>query len=336
MKVLVTGGAGYIGAHAVLGLLSRGDEVVVFDSLALGYEKAVKRMSKKYPGKLSFLKGDLKNKEDVSRLFSEHKDIEAVIHFAAYSLVGESMKNPGKYYENNVGGSLNLFEGMVKAGVKKIVFSSTAATYGEPEVELIKEDTPTEPINPYGNSKLTVEKILEDFYKAYGLNSIRLRYFNVAGDSETGLIGEAHDPETHLIPLVLQAAAGVREKIIIFGDDYNTPDGTCIRDYIHVEDLIDAHLLALDYLEKNKTTEYINLGTQGGSSVKEIVELCKKVTGVDFKVEIGERRAGDPDRLVADSSKAKKILGWKPKRSLEDIISSAWSWHKNNPKGYST
>jgi len=258
-----------------------------------------------------------------------------VIHFAAYSLVGESMENPGKYYENNVGGSLNLFEGMIKTGVKKIVFSSTAAVYGEPDVELIKEDTPTEPINPYGNSKFTVEKILEDFHKAHGLNSVRLRYFNVAGDSKTGLIGEAHNPETHLIPLVLQAAVGVRDKIMIFGDDYKTPDGTCIRDYIHVEDLIDAHLLALDYLEENKMTEYINLGTEGGSSVKEIVELCKKVTGVDFKVEIGERRPGDPDRLVADSSKAKKILGWKPKRSLEDTIGSAWNWHKNNPKGYS-
>lgn len=334
MKVLVTGGAGYIGAHAVLALLSRGDEVVVFDSLVLGYEEAVKRMSSKFPGKLAFFKGDLKNKKDVEKLFSENKEIEAVIHFAAYSQVGESMKDPGKYYENNVYGSLNLFEQMVKEGIKKIVFSSTAATYGEPDVELIKEDTPTKPINPYGNSKLAVERILEDFYKAHELSSIRLRYFNVAGDSESGLIGEAHNPETHLIPLVLQTAAGIRDKITIFGEDYDTPDGTCIRDYIHIEDLIDAHLLALDHLKENKTTEYINLGTQGGSSVKEIVELCKKVTGVDFKVEIGERRPGDPDRLVADSSKAKDVLGWEPKRTLEDTISSAWNWHKNNPKGY--
>jgi len=330
MKVLVSGGAGYIGSHAAWKLLERGNEVLVLDSLELGHQETIDKFKEKFPGKISFQKLDLKDREAVLAASKEWRDVEAVIHFAAYSQVGESVKAPEKYYRNNVVGTLNLLETLVEKGIKRLVFSSTAATYGMPSVEFITEETETKPINPYGASKLMVERILEDFSLAHGLSSIRLRYFNVAGALKSGEIGEKHDPETHLVPLVLKTALGQRESVTIFGEDYETPDGTCIRDYIHVEDLIDAHLLALDWLSKNTGTDYMNLGTRGGSSVKEIIDLCKKVSGVDFKVEKGERRAGDPPRLVADSSKAKKVLGWEPKRSLEEIIQSAWNWHRKN------
>jgi UDP-glucose 4-epimerase len=331
MKVLVVGGAGYIGSHMVERLLDLGNEVVVFDSLELGHKEVAERLG----GEISLFKGDLRKKEDIKNCFKDNPDIEAVVHFAAKSLVGESVEKPEIYYENNVGGSLNLFSAMVEAGVKKIVFSSTAAVYGEPDVKIITEDIVKKPINPYGSSKLFVEQILEDMNKAYGLSSFRLRYFNVAGASSSGLIGEDHHPETHLIPLVLQAALGKREKIVIFGDDYDTEDGTCVRDYIHVEDLIEAHILALNYLSKNEgVSEYVNLGSERGYSVKEVVETVKKVVGVDFKVELGERRAGDPPRLVASSRKAFEKLGWKVDKSLEDMVTGAWKWYKQNPNGY--
>lgn len=334
MKILVTGGAGYIGSHAVLALLQRGDEVVVFDNLELGYSESIDRINSNFRNGAVLFQGDLKNTGDLNRMFDEYPAIDGVLHFAAYSLVGESMKNPQRYYKNNVCGSLNLFTAMVEHNVSRIVFSSTAAVYGEPETVPIREDDRQKPINPYGKSKLMIEGILDDFFTAYGLNSIRLRYFNAAGASRTVDIGESHKPETHLIPITMQAALGSREKMYIYGEDYNTPDGTCIRDYIHVEDLIDAHLLALDKMVETEICDYFNLGTQEGLSVRQIIEKCKEVTGVDFTVEIGERRVGDPDKLVADASKAKEVLGWEPKLGLDEIIESAWKWHQNNPDGY--
>ncbi len=334
MKILVTGGAGYIGSHAVLALLNRGDEVIIFDNLEYGHREAVERINANFDKKAVLIKGDLRNKEDLAKLFQEHLNIEAVLHFAAYALVGESVENPGKYYENNVCGSLNLFSAMLENNIKKLVFSSTCATYGEPETIPISENEKQSPINPYGRSKLMIEQILDDFYNAYGFNSIRLRYFNAAGASIHLNIGEDHDPETHLIPIAMKTALGIRDKIYIFGEDYNTPDGTCVRDYIHVEDLIDAHLLGLDKLNGDAVCEYCNLGAEKGYSVKEIIDKAKQVTGKKFKVEIGDRRPGDPDKLVADSAKAGKILNWSPKLSLDDIIQSAWKWHRNNPKGF--
>lgn len=334
MKMLVTGGAGYIGSHAVLALLQRGDDVVVFDSLELGHSESVDRINSNFDKKAVLFQGDLKNHEDLGRLFKENEGIDGVMHFAAYSLVGESVKEPEKYYRNNVGGSLNLFNAMREHDVRAIVFSSTAATYGEPESVPIKEDDRQEPINPYGQSKLMIEKILDDFHSAYGMRSLRFRYFNAAGASGSADIGEDHSPETHLIPICMQAALGQREKMYIFGEDYDTADGTCIRDYIHVEDLIDAHLLALDKMQQEDICDYMNLGTQNGLSVRQIVDKCKEISGVDFPVEIGERRAGDPDKLVADASKAKSLLGWEPKSGLAEIISSAWNWHSRNLKGY--
>ncbi len=327
MAILVCGGAGYIGSHMVLNLVRENYDVVVVDSLITGHKEAVEKSVK-------LCIGDLKDKDFLRKVFTEN-NIEAVIDFAAFSLVGESVEEPLKYFENNVYGTICLLEVMNEFNVKEIVFSSTAATFGEPEVIPIVEDAIKTPTNPYGESKLMVEKVLKWADEAYGIKYAVLRYFNVAGADIDGEIGEAHSVETHLIPLVLKTAQGIREKIIIYGDDYNTHDGTCIRDYIHVTDLCDAHLLALKSIIKtNKSCTY-NLGNGKGFSVKEIIEACKEVTGIDFKVEMGIRRAGDPSTLIASSEKIISELGWEPKyASLNKIIETAWVWHKNNPNGY--
>lgn len=327
MSILVLGGAGYIGSHAVYQLIDQNNRVVVVDNLQTGHQKAV------HP-KAAFYEGDLRDRDFLESVF-KRENISAVIHFAANSLVGESMKNPLAYYDNNVYGTQVLLETMVKFNVKKIVFSSTAATYGEPEVIPILEDTPTNPTNAYGETKLAMEKMMKWTEKSYGIRYVSLRYFNVAGARESGEIGEDHRPETHLIPIVLQTALKQREVITIFGDDYDTPDGTCIRDYIHVEDLIDAHLLALKYLHDGGKSNIFNLGNNRGFSVKEIIATARKVTGEDIPAKIGKRRLGDPSILVASSKKAKEILGWEPKRTqIDKIIKDAWNWHVNNPSGF--
>ncbi|ERM91381.1 UDP-glucose 4-epimerase [Caldanaerobacter subterraneus subsp. yonseiensis KB-1] len=326
MAILVCGGAGYIGSHAVVALLKRNEEVVVVDNLATGHSESV------LGGKLYI--GDLRDEDFLDKVFSEN-DIEAVMHFAASSLVGESVENPFKYYENNVCGTLSLLKAMKKHGVKKIVFSSTAAVYGEPERIPIKEEDRTEPTNPYGETKLAIEKMLKWADTAYGIKYVALRYFNVAGALETGEIGEDHSPETHLIPIVLQVALGKRDKVMIYGDDYPTKDGTPIRDYIHVMDLVDAHILALEKLRKENKSEVYNLGNGEGFTVKEVIEVARKVTGHPIPAEVTGRRPGDPAVLVASSEKAMKDLGWRPKyASLEEIIESAWMWHKNHPNGF--
>jgi UDP-glucose 4-epimerase len=319
-RILVTGGAGYIGSIAVKKLLASGHSVVIFDNLSTGFEKLRNPSAE-------FVKGDLLNPEDLKNFF-ESQNIDAVMHFAAYSLVGESVKNPQKYFTNNIMGSLNLFDAMLTSGIKKIIFSSTAAIFGEPEKVPIEESDPKNPTNPYGTSKLTLENILEAYDTAYGLKSVCLRYFNAAGADPEGNFGEMHNPETHLIPLVLKTAQGLRESVKIFGTDYPTPDGTCIRDYIHVEDLIDAHLLALEYLTKENKSERFNLGSENGNSVKEVVKMCKKITDVDIKTKEADRRPGDPAVLVASSQKIHKVLGWKAKHDLEDIIRDAWRWQQ--------
>lgn len=327
MSILVLGGAGYIGSHAVYQLIDQNNRVVVVDNLQTGHQKAV------HP-KAAFYEGDLRDRDFLESVF-KRENISAVIHFAANSLVGESMKNPLAYYDNNVYGTQVLLETMVKFNVKKIVFSSTAATYGEPEVIPILEDTPTNPTNAYGETKLAMEKMMKWTEKSYGIRYVSLRYFNVAGARESGEIGEDHRPETHLIPIVLQTALKQREVITIFGNDYDTPDGTCIRDYIHVEDLIDAHLLALKYLHDGGKSNIFNLGNNRGFSVKEIIATARKVTGEDIPAKIGKRRLGDPSILVASSKKAKEILGWEPKRTqIDKIIKDAWNWHVNNPSGF--
>jgi UDP-glucose 4-epimerase len=319
--ILVVGGAGYIGSHLVKELVEK-EEVVVLDNLSTGHRDAV-------DSRAIFVKGDLGNEEDLQMVFRSYP-IKAVMHFAAYSLVGESVVDPLKYYENNVAATLTLLKVMMKFKVKNFIFSSTAATYGIPEVELIDETSATAPINPYGHSKLMVEKILADFSKAYGLNYVVLRYFNAAGAHKSAVIGESHDPETHLIPIVLQQLLGQREKVAVFGTDYDTPDGTCIRDYIHVTDLAEAHILALEaLLTEKKSAEVYNLGNGLGYSVKEVIETCEKVTGVKANVEMADRRAGDPARLVASSQKIFTELGWKAERNLEQIIADAWNWHQN-------
>jgi UDP-glucose 4-epimerase len=319
--ILVVGGAGYIGSHLVEELVKTND-VVVLDNLSTGHEKAVDPLA-------IFGKGDLGSEADLEAVFSKYP-IKAVMHFAANSLVGESVTDPLKYYENNVAATLNLLKVMKKHGVKNFIFSSTAATYGIPDVDIISEDSPTQPINPYGQSKLMVENILADFAHAYDLRYVVLRYFNAAGASASGKIGEMHDPETHLIPIILQHLLGQREQISVFGDDYDTPDGTCIRDYIHVTDLANAHIAALESLlnEKNKTATY-NLGNGQGYSVKEVIDTCEKVTGHKANVVMAERRAGDPARLVASADKIYQDLGWKAERNLEEIIGSAWKWHQS-------
>lgn len=326
MAILVTGGAGYIGSHTVAELLAQGKEVVVIDNLQTGHRGAL------LGGKL--YEGDLRDKELLAKLFSENQ-IEAVIHFAANSLVGESMKDPVKYYDNNVYGTLCLLEAMHAADVRKIVFSSTAATYGEPEKVPIEETDATNPTNVYGETKLTMERMMAWFDQVLGIKYVALRYFNAAGAHESGKIGEDHTPESHLIPLILQAALGQRPSIQVFGDDYNTPDGTCVRDYIHVGDLADAHLRAVEYLTQGHDSNVFNLGNGQGFSVKEVIAKVKEVTGRDFPVVVTPRRDGDPAVLIASSDKARTVLGWQPSRNkLDDIIRSAWEWHLHHPDGY--
>jgi len=318
--ILVVGGAGYIGSHLVKELVEK-EDVIVLDNLSTGHRDAV-------DSRAILVKGNLGDEEDLQMIFSSYP-IKAVMHFAANSLVGESVVDPLKYYQNNVASTLTLLKMMLKHDVKNFIFSSTAATYGIPNVEIIDETCPTAPINPYGQSKLMVERILADFSKAYGLNYVVLRYFNAAGAYHTAEIGESHDPETHLIPIVLQHLVGKREKVSMFGSDYDTPDGTCVRDYIHVTDLANAHILALEaLLSERKSTEIYNLGNGLGYSVKEVIETCEKVTGRKATVEIAPRREGDPARLVASSQKIFSELGWKAERDLETIIASAWKWHQ--------
>ncbi len=326
MAILVCGGAGYIGSHTVAELLDRGEDVVIADNLQKGHKKAV------LGGKLMI--GDLRDDAFTDKLFSKN-EIDAVIQFAADSLVGESVGDPLKYYNNNVVSTLCLLRKMNEYGVRNIVFSSTAATYGEPQNTPIVETDPTVPTNPYGETKLTVEKALRWCYEAYGIRYTALRYFNAAGAHISGKIGEDHTPETHLIPIILQAALGQREYITIFGDDYNTEDGTCVRDYVHVTDLANAHILALEKMRDDGKSNIYNLGNGSGFSVKEVVDIAKKVTGVDISVKMGSRRPGDPAVLVASSEKANRELNWTPKyNSLETIIETAWNWHKNHPDGY--
>lgn len=323
--ILVTGGAGYIGSHMALKLLENNEKVVVFDNFSTGHIETIETLMKEGKDNFEFFEGDLLNLNDLNALF-KGRNIEAVIHFAAFSLVEESTKNPAKYYKNNVTGSINLLDAMHKYNVNKIVFSSTAATYGEPEEIPIKETSLQNPVNPYGNSKLTVEKIMDDYDRAYGIKSVRLRYFNVAGADSKCRIGENHNPETHLIPNILKSTFNNKKTFKIFGDNYNTKDGTCVRDYINVEDLINAHLLALKYLLAGGKTDFFNLGTNEGNSVKEIFDLCTKVTNKEIPFEIAQKRAGDPAVLIADNKKAKEILGWNPEKTLYDSIKSAYMW----------
>lgn len=326
MKVLVTGGAGYIGSHVVRALQRLNMEVVVLDSLELGHKAAVQGTN--------LVVGNLADKDLLSLLFADGR-FDAVMHFAAYSQVGESMLFPERYYHNNVAGTLNLLEAMLQHNVKKLVFSSTAAVYGEPAETTITEDFPAIPANVYGKTKLMIETMLKDYDRAYGLKFMSLRYFNAAGADLSGDIGEDHIPETHLIPLAIQAALGQRNSIKVFGADYDTPDGTCIRDYIHVNDLADAHVLALQALVSGADSSIYNLGTGRGYSVLEIIDRIKKASGVSFLVEFSERRKGDPAILVADSNKINKELGFNLKYSdLDTIIKTAWKWHSNYPKGY--
>lgn len=325
--ILVTGGAGYIGSHCVLKLLEQDEDVIVFDSLELGHIETIKTLKNISGNFIDFIQGNLQNFEEINSVFRKHK-IDAVIHFAAFSQVGESVKNPQKYYFNNVYGSLNLFRAMLENDVKKIVFSSTAATYGEPVYTPIDETHPQEPINPYGSSKLMIERILDDYDRAYGLKSVRLRYFNVAGADTQSRIGEWHEPETHLIPNILKSTFSGGKTFQMFGTDYDTIDGTCVRDYINIEDLINAHVLALKYLDKGGETNYFNLGTTNGNSVKQVFSACENITEKTIPVEIKGRREGDPATLVADNKKAKETLGWIPEKSLEQSVQSAYDWEK--------
>ncbi|MCQ4725491.1 UDP-glucose 4-epimerase GalE [Anaerotignum faecicola] len=327
MSILVLGGAGYIGSHTVKALCDKGYEVIVVDNLVTGYKQAVDRRAK-------FYEGDIGDKVFLDGLFKREK-IDAAIHFAAFSLVGESVAKPLKYYKNNLCKTETLLESMVDNGIDKIVFSSTAATYGEPKSVPILESDPAEPTNPYGETKLAMEKMFKWASEAYGIRYVSLRYFNACGADESGEIGEAHNPESHLIPLILQVPLGKRESISIFGTDYPTKDGTCVRDYIHVTDLADAHILAVEYLLKGGGSDIFNLGNGVGFTVKEVIDAARKVTGCGISAEESPRRAGDPAKLIASSKKAVDILGWNPRHnSLDEIISSAWKWHKNHPNGY--
>ena len=326
MSVLVIGGAGYIGSHNVRALLERGDSVVVFDNLSTGHRKAV-------PAHVPFVHGDIRSGADLDRVFESHH-IEAVLHFAAFIEVGESVLDPLKYFDNNVVGMISLLEAMQRHRVDRLVFSSTAAVYGEPARVPIEEDDARAPTSPYGESKLQMERIMAWTSRATGIRSVTLRYFNVGGAHPDGDIGEDHRPESHLIPLVLQVPMGKRPHIGIFGDDYETADGTCVRDYLHVLDLADAHLKALDWLKAGGESLVCNLGNGTGFTVKEMVETVRKVTGHPVPAVISPRRPGDPARLVASSTRAREVLGWKPVRGIEDIVASAWTWHKNHPDGY--
>ena len=321
-KILVTGGAGYIGSHAVFALQQKNYDVIVLDNLVNGHRHVAEKV---LDAKL--IVGDINDRALLDSIFAQH-EIAAVMHFAAYAYVGESVNNPAKYYRNNVTGTLVLLEAMLAAGVEKLVFSSTCATYGIPQRVPIMETDPQEPINPYGASKLAVERILQDFDAAYGLKSVILRYFNAAGAEPSGLLGEDHEPEPHLIPLVLYTALGLRKSISIFGSDYDTPDGTCVRDYIHVMDLIQAHLLGLDYLLSDRESNIFNLGNGDGFSVRQVIEVARQVTGKDIAAIECPRRAGDPAILVGSGAKATEVLGWQPQYSnLEQIIAHAWRWH---------
>ncbi|MBW4568202.1 MAG: UDP-glucose 4-epimerase GalE [Tolypothrix carrinoi HA7290-LM1] len=325
--ILVTGGAGYIGSHTVLALLQAGYEVIILDNLVYGHRDLVEKVLQ-----VELIEGDTGDRPLLDNLFST-RNIAAVMHFSAYAYVGESVTDPAKYYRNNVVGTLTLLEAMLAASIKKFVFSSTCATYGVPEVVPIPEDHPQNPINPYGATKLMVERILSDFDTAYDFKSVRFRYFNAAGADPQGRLGEDHNPETHLIPLVLQTALGKREFISIFGTDYPTPDGTCIRDYIHVNDLADAHVLGLKYLLDGGDSEVFNLGNGNGFSVKEVIETAKLVTGREIPVKECDRRPGDPPSLIGSGDKARKILNWQPQySSLKDILVHSWQWHQQRHK----
>lgn len=321
--ILVTGGAGYIGSHAVLALKNAGYEVIVLDNLSNGHRELVEDVLQ-----IKLIVGDMSDRALLDNIFSTHS-IEAVMHFAAYIAVGESVTDPAKYYQNNVAGTLTLLEAMLAASVKKFIFSSTCALYGVPKFVPLTEEHPQDPISPYATSKWMVERILSDFDTAYNLKSVRFRYFNAAGADPNGLLGEDHEPETHLIPLVLLAALGKRESIFIFGTDYPTPDGTCIRDYIHVTDLAQAHILGLEYLLKGGESEVFNLGNGSGFSVREVIETAQEVTGKEIKIEERDRRPGDPPILVGSSDKATKVLGWHPQYpNVKEILTHAWQWHQ--------
>ncbi|WAE44635.1 UDP-glucose 4-epimerase GalE [Levilactobacillus brevis] len=327
MTVLVLGGAGYIGSHAVDRLVEKGYDVAVVDNLVTGHRAAVN-------AKARFYEGDVRDQAFLDGVFDK-EDIEGVIHFAAFSVVPESMKKPLKYFDNNTAGMVSLLEVMNKHNVKKIVFSSTAATYGEPKQIPIKETDPQVPTNPYGESKLMMEKIMRWSDKAYGIKFVALRYFNVAGAKEDGSIGEDHHPETHLVPIILEVAAGERDQLAIFGDDYPTKDGTNVRDYVHVVDLADAHILALEYLKAGHDSDAFNLGSSTGFSNKEMLEAARKVTGKEIPAKMAPRRAGDPSTLIATSDKARKTLNWQPRfDNVEDIIRTAWNWKQTHPAGY--
>ncbi len=320
--ILVTGGAGYIGSHAVKALQQVGYKVVILDNLVYGHQDIAETLD------AELIIGDTNDRALLDRLFSD-RQISAVMHFAAYAYVGESVTQPDKYYRNNVVGTLTLLEAMVAANIKSFVFSSTCASYGVPQQIPITEDHPQSPINPYGATKLMVERILQDFDVAYGLKSVIFRYFNAAGADPAGAIGEDHNPETHLIPLVLQTAMGIREAITVYGSDYPTADGTCIRDYIHVTDLAEAHVLGLEYLLKGNKSEIFNLGNGNGFSVKEVIDAAKQITGKPINVVMCDRRAGDPPALVGSSEKARTILDWQPKYAdLNLILQHAWQWHQ--------
>ena len=327
--ILITGLAGYIGSHCALNLLENNADIVGFDNLSTGHIETIDEL-KKY-GNLTFIQGDLLDKTAIDNVFKNYK-INSVIHFAAFSQVGESVINPKKYYNNNVIGTLNLLNSLVEYDVKKIVFSSTAATYGEPKYLPIDENHPQNPINPYGQTKLIIEKIMDDYDKAYGLKSVRLRYFNVIGADLKARVGEWHEPETHLVPNILKSTFANGKTFEMYGDDYQTKDGTCVRDYINIEDLIDAHILALNYLKNGGKTDYFNLGTNDGNTVKEIFSACEKVTNKTIAVKQMPRREGDPAVLIADNKKAKNILGWKPTKTLENSIKTAYTYEKSRQK----
>lgn len=325
MAVLVTGGAGYIGSVVVDDLVARGEAVVVLDNLVYGHRQAVDQ-------NVPLFEGSIGDKELVQNIVADHH-VDAAMHFSAYTYVGESVEEPSKYYENNFVETLHLLDALREGGVMNFIFSSTCATYGVPQRIPIDESHPQWPINPYGWSKLMVERALDSYDAAYGMKYVGLRYFNAAGASEK--CGEDHDPETHLIPLVLKAALGQIDKVTIFGSDYDTADGTAVRDYIHISDLSSAHLLALEYLRAGNESQFINLGNGNGYSVKQVIDTARRVTGREIPVVEGPRRAGDPPQLVGDSSKAREVLGWKPAfPELEKIVESAWAWHHSHPNGY--